>query len=593
MENSILKLISRLDIDSISSISEAFFDYVDAAIDGNNKFYISTPEEYKEYLGLVNLNDLNPTFDDFTKKAIYRYLSEFQWLFPGILSNNEIIERLNEGLSQSIQIEDLSKEQVIDKVSDNLYNTSSFDDLSKEVKVMGKPLDGYYNPIAKRIYIDSNITSRTVDSVLFHELSHVITIKDYNKEPDLESEFISETPISYMQQYLEKNKFNNSDRRANTYITNHFAQLYIIFGKDILNSYFKNYRDFSSLLSEFPLREKRDNKEILHNFISLFGSISKGVDYDGNPYKVEFANTTYELNMALMLSNYFNNHKELTDMEKLTKLFQLLSIQKSPNFDIYKEIIRVHIGDKSLLSYFSDLRFVMNPDKDHNNRGGALEDKYIRFLASKEFGFIDIMDYKDNRLFGKNNIFYSYDRTYYDYLKNQNYYNLITRLNYESRMNLYDSKIEEVYGELCTNSESLIREFREGADVSNRSLYNFKVNDSTYHTFIFKASKDGNSIYVENSIVPYVYTKRNIEDLLKGDRLSGSQTRLLAELYKEGYTEAYLCNDKKCVIVENGENTNVYHYKAYNSRYDLRTCKRTLKNLNNVDEKSTLKKVLK
>ena len=593
MDNSILKYISRLDIDSISAFSDAFFDLVDSAIDGNTNFLLSTPEEYKEYLGLYEPLKLNSFFDDFTKKAIYRYIFEFQWLYPGIFSNKQLVDRINEGLLHNINIEDLSKEQMITRISDNLYNASSFDNINEQERIYGKPLDGYYNPITKAIYIDSNITSKTTDSVLFHELTHAITIKDYNKNPDLESCFVSETPVSFLQQKLENEKYKNKNRRVNTYITNHFAQLYIIYGKKIITSYFENYRDISDLLEDFPIREKRDNKEILHNLISLFDTINDGVEFDGNPYKVEFANTTYELNMALLLSSYFNNHKDLSDMKKLSKISQLLSIQKSPNFDIFKEIINVHIKDKSLLNNCPDLQFVMNSDSNSLFSREPLEDKYIRFLASKEFGFIDLMDYKDNKLFGKDNIFYSYDRKYYDYLKNQNYYNLITRLNYESKINLYGSKIEEVYGEISSNSESLIREFRDGYDISRRSLYNYKLNDSIYHTFIFKAIKDGNSIYVENAIVPYVYTKRKIADLLKGDHKLGFQTKLLTELYKNGYDEVYLSNEKKDVIVENGDETTVYNYKAYNSKYDVRTCKRKTINIFDIDERSKAKKILK
>ena len=594
MDNNILKYISRLDIDSISSLSDAFFDLVDSAIDGNTKFLVSTPEEYKEYLGIKDDLVLNPVYDDFTKKAIYRYIYEFQWLFAGILTNKQLVERINEGLKHRIETEDLSKEQIIDRISTNLYDTSSFDNTNEQLKYYGKPLDGYYNPITKAIYIDSNITSKTVDSVLFHELTHAITIKDYNKYPDLESCFLTETPVSFMQQKLEMKKYENNNRRVNTYITNHFKQLYIIFGIEILASYFENYRDISDLLKEFPLREKRDSKEILHNFVTLFESISKGVEYNGNPYKVEFANTTYELNMALLLSNYFKNHKELSDIEKLSKIHQMINVQKNPNFDIFKEIIKVHVKDISMLDYFPDLQFVMNPVKDHFSGIELLEDKYIKFLASKEFGFTDIMDYKNNSLFGKDNIFYSYDRKYYNYLKNQNYYNLITKLNYEVGMNLYGSRIEEVYGEISSNSESLIRELKDGYDVSNRSLYNYKLNDSVYHTFLFKASKDGNSIYIESDMAPYIYTKRKIEDVLKGDRrLTGAQIKLLTELYKSGYDEVYLSNEKKDVIVENDISTTVYNYKAYNSKYDVRTCNRILIGLSDVNDRSKIKKRLK
>ena len=68
---------------------------------------------------------------------------------------------------------------------------------------------------------------------------------------------------------------------------------------------------------------------------------------------------------------------------------------------------------------------------------------------------------------------------------------------------------------------------------------------------------------------------------------------MLTDLYKVGYNEVYLSNEKKDIIVENDLSTTVYNYKAYNSKYDVRTCNRKLVGLSDVNDRSKSKKILK
>ena len=584
MNDKFKRYISNLDKSSISSISGGVIELIDAFMDGNSDFFLSTAEEYKQYLGNMNGIKLNSIYDDFTKKAIYRFIYEFQKLFPNILSTKEIVNRINNNLLSNIEFEDLTKEEF--KIERSIIDNRLPDEV----------ISGYYNPIAKKLYIDKNISSYNTDSVLFHEFLHVLSIDRYRKGEDQESEFLSETLVALMQEKFERRRYNNYYDRTTTYLTNYMKQLEVIYGKELFTTYFNNYRDLSKLFNIYPVRENIGGKEVLHKMIELFNVINYGVKTNDNPYKIEFANTTFELNLAFLLSSYFNYHRELTDDEKIEKIRQMISLQKSPNFDVYKKMIDKYVKDKGRIKYFPEVNFVVNNDRDNYNNNELLKDKYIRFLSAKRFGFTDIEDYKNNPLFDtKNNIFYSYGKDYYRYLHKQNYYNLITRLHYDADINLYGSKIEEVYEENSSASESLSRELRDGYDVSKRALFNYKIDDFSSHIFLFKATKENNSIYVENNIVPSIYTKRVLEDVVKGldSKIKDiPYNKLLIDLYEGGMSEVYLARNKKDIICESNGLCYVYHYKNFSKRYDIKCFRLKRKNIENIDS-LRLKKVLK
>jgi hypothetical protein len=330
----------------------------------------------------------------------------------------------------------------------------------------------------------------------------------------LDSEFVTETITSFMQEKFEKSRYND-DNKNSKYVTNYARQLEVIFGNNLFKSDVRNNRDISDLFKIFPVREKIDPHVILHSFISLFSTINNGIEKENNAYKVDFANTIFELNMTLLLNSYLEKHKELSQKEIIDKIESLINLQKSPNFDAYKSIIQRFCKDKTLLNDNKTLKFVLNPEPEMVVNDRILKEKYVKYLALKLFGFSDVIDYKNNPLFSKGNGLYSYSPKYYDYIKNQNYYNLMATLRFDANMDMTNSKIEEVYSPIVNNSTNLLQEIKDGKDYSNKKLSDYKYYSSQERSFLFKATKNKTSIYVLGDYNPVIFIKQNIFDVLK------------------------------------------------------------------------------
>ena len=160
-------------------------NYFDSALDGNTDFLMST---FEEYVGKDKYLFEGLKYDDFTKKAIYRFMIEMDTFFPGILTHEEMIDRISNSLKKSI---------IVGKI--RLKNNNS----KKEVFY-----DSYYDYDKKLIYLDKDNTSAKIDSVLFHEFVHCLTIDKENTGADVDSEFLTETIPSLMQNIIESKLYH-------------------------------------------------------------------------------------------------------------------------------------------------------------------------------------------------------------------------------------------------------------------------------------------------------------------------------------------------------------------------------------------------
>ena len=391
------RYFKELNDKSLGEKYDGIVDLIDAFLDGNQDFLLSSFEEYsnREDCPISSLN-----YDDFTKKAIYRFILEFEYMFPNVMSEEDLIKKISSNLSTSITF-------------DALDGVAFPDELD---------VSGYYNPISKRIYIEKNLCSSAVDSVLFHEFLHCLTIRD-TSDKDLESEFVTETFVSLMQNKYEK-KVSDSNKRSNNYIINYAKQLEIIFDDELFNVYVNNGRDISPLFDYYPVQQY-DNKTVLHNFVLMFNTINKIVKKGGDTTLLRYANAIFEFNMTLLLENYLKNNTKLSNYEKCKKINELFCIQKDPDVDIFRFMVNKYYDNDALLNQFPDLRYI----KDSIEVGRLdyfTKEKCETYDIAKEYGFTDIQDYKDNHMFAENNIFYSYPSSYYkDFLKYENYYKML------------------------------------------------------------------------------------------------------------------------------------------------------------------------
>ena len=523
----------------LSDKYDGVINLIDAFIDGNQDFLLST---FDEYSNTTDHEISKLEFDEYTKKAIYRFILEFEYMFPNILSEEELIKRISNNLSTSITLDDLDGVAFPDELD----------------------VAGYYNPNTKRIYIDKNLYSGVEDSVLFHEFLHCITIKD-TKDPDLESDFLTETFVSLMENDYDV-AVNNSKKRSNNYITNYAKQLKIIFDDELYNVYINNSRDISPLFDYYPVSEY-DNKTILHNFVLLFNTINKEIKSGKDTDLLRYANSIFEFNLALMLENYLKNNPKLSNYDKCKKINELFNIQKDPDIDLYEYMINKYHNNETLLNQFPDLRYI----KDGIEVGKLdyfTKEKCENFNMAKVYGFTDIQDYKNNQMFVDKNVFYSYPSSYYkDLLKYENYYKVIYELKNHHNIDLVGYDLFEVYPEYQDISDSIREEMLVGADFNNSTLYNYRRRNLQDHQFMLKAVRDDQTLFIEKSVGIDIFEKKKIEDLISN--CDSGLTNVLKEIINDGKDEVYISNTSKNIIVENDNMVNCYIYKRFKKSYGL------------------------
>ena len=186
-----------LDSSSLVSISNNISNYMRSIVDPSMEFdFGGSVKNYDKY-DVVYIDDTHQKmvkgYDQFTKDAIYRYVLQFQTLFPNILTNEQIVDRIVHNLKYSIVLDDLST-----------YDNP---------EVTGVRTNAYFNPKTKKIVIDKNLTPDMKDSYLFHEFTHAITCFP-NETKDMDSEFTTESITSYMQELFEQ-KFYHRSRQIN------------------------------------------------------------------------------------------------------------------------------------------------------------------------------------------------------------------------------------------------------------------------------------------------------------------------------------------------------------------------------------------
>lgn len=525
-----------------SDFLNGFEDFVDSALDGNTDFLVSTFEEYagrdRKYFVFANYND-------FTKKCMCRFIREFEYLFPGILTPEEIVQRISKNLKGNIVVAELTND------NENTEYAS------------------YYDSVKKLVYLNKNNTSAINDAVLFHEFIHCITINKERTNTDLESDFVTETIPSLMQNMLER-RFNlfNSNTRSNIYVTNYAEQFAIVCGLNFFKEYVQNYRDLSNLFEDFPVRDYPNN-EIFHNFVVIIRSINKIIRMGGDTCFLKYLNSIFEFNMVIFLNNIFNNHPELSTKDKLIKMTDLLNIQKTPDIDLYKGMLDEMAIDENLLSEFPDLKYIQ--DGVLNDKvDPLLPDKVNNFNAAKYFGFTKVLNYSSNTSLCKHNVLFAYQRSYYsDYLKNERYYNLLYRLKTEKSLDFDDYSLCEVYGEQESDSISMTKEMEAGVDYINAELADYRKENSYKHDFMFRANKEGHTVFIEKNQNIRVYSEADINKIMEDKKKNGEVINALAVLFSEGIDSVYTSDDSKDIIGCTDKRTYVFRYKPFKRQYEM------------------------
>ena len=473
-------------------------------------------------------------YDNFTIEVFDRFAREFNILFPGILSCEEIKKIITSNIHSSIVLDDLSSE-----------------------KVKGEQLLGYYNDTRHIIVIEKSLKNKDLYSTLFHELIHVLTIHTPKNENNfIDGEFVTETITTVMQEEYEKKFYGVDKTKINVYISNYAKELEIIFGNELFSQYVKNGRNIESLFRYYPKYKDVSNYEIFKEISDLCDEVFLLLD-SNDVEKVTYLNSIIELNMTILLANYLKYKTDLSEDEKLDKINRLLSIMKSPNIDLIKVITIYNITDRKSLDKYEDLKYILNPDLD---RYSIQREKYINFYSSKKF---DMINYRiDNLLY--------YDDNYINFIGKEVYYSSLGYLLYTKKISMeeiYNSKYYVVY-----NNEipSVAEEFTSGADHDETMLLDLK----SYYTgeVLFKVENDNDEYYVSKDFNVYICSKHNIVDML--DCINDKNTvKELKKLHSRGINEVFCNNcgkliieeDNKVTVLDKNFKTGIYNTKTYNT----------------------------
>jgi len=392
---------------------------------------------------------LTNRYNDITKYYIYRFVEEFIYLYPNFLTREELYNRINNSIRENI---------VFGKLSDDVV--------------------GAFIPRTGTIICNSNLDDKKLDSGLFHEFVHAITLKknsnDYFLVSNYNGEKLLESIVSSMKYDFNAVKYGEDKYNTTEYVSDYAKQLEAVFGDSFLRTFIRNFTDISSLFdfNGGNLLLKR----ICHNVNELHYCI-----YNSNLVeKIDYINFCLENDIAITLCEFLKTSK-LSVFEKLERIDKLYSLQKSPNLDIYISMINSCCIDARILKCYPNLIMIYRIYNGVLDDSVQLKDKVSRFMAMKTFGFNHMIDNKRYE-----------DSLMKEFFENQIHYTSLTNAVYQKDLNIKEvsnGRFESINGSNNFSSFILAHKLRYGSNVS--SYYDSFSNFSKIKT------KD-NSFYIEN-----------------------------------------------------------------------------------------------
>lgn len=332
---------------------------------------------------MINLNNVY-SYNQTTRLYMNRFIDEFLSVFPDILTKEELLSRLVSSVKRNILFKKLDNDVV-----------------------------GIFVPYDGAIICNELLDEKMLDAVLFHEFIHAITSNyqktkcDYHLSNVYDGDKFLESIVSLMEHRFFNHKYGSFKGKNSSYVFDYAEQLESIFGKEFFSYFIKNYTDISPLFCNFNNNSSINFrlKKICYNV----NEIHNLLHYSNNPEKVDYINFCLENDIALILKDYLKT-SNLSDYEKLDKINNLFLLQKSPNLDIYIEMINL-CKNKELVSIFPKLENICNIYKGISKGATKLTDKVSKYLSMKLFGFSNLIDnrnYEDSALkpFFQNQIFY-------------------------------------------------------------------------------------------------------------------------------------------------------------------------------------------
>ena len=340
-------------------------------------------EENEKIRAKQKLIDEKVIYSEETIKIFNNYVRDFQTLYPGVLSDEEILNRLKANIKHDVVFEDLS-----------YYKNPPmgvFDHKTHKVTINSK-------------YYDSLEDKRRINAVLFHELTHALVLNnpydpEYRGEFYEDGNFITEAIDTIMEEDYMKKILGIEVTRVNNYIPTYAHELRVVFGDRLISDYVKNFRHIDSL---FDIGDKYTT--CASDLIPMLDDIYYGVKRGDKDVDVFYTNKVSELAIAIIL-DYNLSKSDLTEKEKLDKIIELASTQLRPDFNYFQTIIKKHVKDMSLIENDESAKLLYYKNNDVSVITKGFYDKKLSSLGFK------LKDFEICGLFGANEYYmdnYSY-----------------------------------------------------------------------------------------------------------------------------------------------------------------------------------------
>jgi len=420
-------------------------------------------------------------YDKKTLNDFKQYVKDFQFLYPGILSDEEIMNRLKANVKHNIVEKDSLEEYGLKK-------------------------GGAFLPKSHMVVIYSGYSEKFRREVLFHELTHAIVCgnpyDNISHEYYEDDNFMTESIVTIMEEDFRQKIYNEKPKRVNSYIPNYARAIRTIFDKKLIDSYIKRFKNIEDLFSICEGNSGYDLSIIGSDLISDIDSIYYHIKENVGDINVEYKSANVELKLAKIMDMYFTN-TNLSDIEKLRRVEDLVKIEISPNFAMFRNIIDKHVKDKSLLKDYEIANFIYyakeltSEEREYENLNfdpnigvspiRETEKKYDDYLAKEMFG---INTYEVDEI---SNLPSYNEEKYEKYIENRDLYNGLAKLYLTKELSEEDLNIVEVKRSFRVNkpkygiedqlgygeSAGIIR--LNNAIVSDPSVYKCKTNNKEYY----------------------------------------------------------------------------------------------------------------
>ena len=491
------------------------------------KMKIRLMEKNEEIRERKKLIETEVYYNEETNNIFKTFVKEFQYLFPGILTDEEILARLKANIRESIKWESIPKD--------------------KNGKFIAGGFSGRYRNVRlNKLYYDSLEDKEIMRAVIFHELIHALVINNpydygidhYRYEG---SNFVSESIVTVMEEEYIKKILKKKYLRVNDYIPIYTHELMTIFGDDLIKQYIKDFKYIEPL---FPKDDEDDipGSTYLSTLTCYIDKVYYGVKDKYEEIDVFYCSKTAELQIACILDKYLSSNI-LTEEEKFEKIIALAETQETPDFNLFQEIMHKHIHKPELIhdSYISQLLYYNRPPEipidekfGFNNQDYfALEDKYYKFHACGLYGANERITNPDK---------YESDLPVYDQEKVRQYFKNPKLFN-----DLYDGLCNEELSEEDLNITVLykysnivhgvhtdIKDFLDKGEYKRRNLANlfYDQEDTIYKC----KTPTSEFIIYHDSDQGYILKEKSMEDaVMEFVDICNSEDE---EVYKQAYRDA-------------------------------------------------------